>query len=141
MPDAGDDGRDALWKLDAEVAEVTQDGRQTDGEEESEGEKHRDDKENNRHEARRTIAANVGGHDSIDRGHEDDSEKSADVEDEDLLGEHPGKREEEEDPEGKEDVAANVGAGVYNENIHAGLNGLRLGRLELDRSRAGSVQA
>ena len=58
------------------------------------------------------VAADVELCDAGDGRHEDDSEERADVEDEDLLLEGPGEGEEEQDADGKEDVAADFGAGA-----------------------------
>jgi hypothetical protein len=49
--------------------------------------------------------------DAIDGGHEDDGEESADVEDEELVLEGPGEREQKEDDDAEQDVAAYFGAG------------------------------
>jgi hypothetical protein len=57
------------------------------------------------------VAAKVQLGDTGDGGHQDDSEESADVEDEDLFLEGPGEGEKEEDSDREEDVAANFGAG------------------------------
>jgi hypothetical protein len=58
------------------------------------------------------VAADVEFGDAGDGRHEDDSEERADVEDEDLILEGPGEREKEQDADGKEDVAADFGAGA-----------------------------
>jgi hypothetical protein len=57
------------------------------------------------------VATEVQPGDAGDGGHEDDSEESADVENEDLFLEGPGQGEEEKDGDGEEDVAANGCAG------------------------------
>jgi hypothetical protein len=57
------------------------------------------------------VAAEVEPGDAGDGGHEDDSEESADVEDEDLFLEGPGEGEKEKDSDAEEDVAADLGAG------------------------------
>jgi hypothetical protein len=57
------------------------------------------------------VAANADLGDAVDGGHENDSEEGADVEDEELLLERPGKGEEEKDRDGEEDVTADFGAG------------------------------
>jgi hypothetical protein len=57
------------------------------------------------------VAANADLSDAGDSGHENDSEESADVEDEELFLECPGESEEEKDRDGEEDVTADFGAG------------------------------
>jgi hypothetical protein len=49
--------------------------------------------------------------DAVDSRHENDSEEGADVEDEQLFLECPGKGEEEKDRDGEEDVTADFCAG------------------------------
>jgi hypothetical protein len=110
--DAGDDGGDALGKVGGEVAEIAKDGRKAEGEEESKDRGDGDDEKDNGNGAGGLIAADVEAADAVDGGHEHDSEESADVEDEELLLEGPGESEQEEDGDGKEDVAADFGAGA-----------------------------
>ena len=50
--------------------------------------------------------------DAVDGGHQDDGEEGADVEDLELFAELPGEGEQEQDADGEEDVAADVGAGL-----------------------------
>jgi hypothetical protein len=51
--------------------------------------------------------------DAGDDGHQDSSEEGADVDDEHLFLEGPGEGEEEQDSDGKEDVAADCTAGLF----------------------------
>ena len=57
------------------------------------------------------VAANADLGDAVDSRHENDSEEGADVEDEELFLERPGKSEEEKDGDSEEDVAADGCAG------------------------------
>jgi hypothetical protein len=50
--------------------------------------------------------------DAVDDGHEDDSEETADVEDQQLLLEGPGEGEEKQDDDGEEDIAADGCSGL-----------------------------
>jgi len=104
--------RDSLGKFGGEVAEVAQDRRQAGGEEEGEDESDGDDENEDANSAGGVIAAEVEFGDEFDGGHEDDGEESADVEDQELFLEGPGKGQEEEDGDGEEDVAADFGAGL-----------------------------
>jgi hypothetical protein len=56
------------------------------------------------------VAADIELGDASDGGYEDDSEKGADVEDQEFFPEGPGEGEKEEDTDGEEDVAAHGGA-------------------------------
>ncbi len=57
------------------------------------------------------VVADLDFGDAGDGGHEDYGEECADVEDEELFFERVGEGQEEEDADGEEDVAADVGAG------------------------------
>jgi hypothetical protein len=107
----GGDVGNALRKLVGEAAEVAQDRRQAGGEEEREDARDADDQEDDCYRARRMVSADLQLADAVDEGNENDSEESADVEDQELFLECPGKGEEEKDGDGKEDVAPDFGAG------------------------------
>ena len=108
--DAGDDGGNALGKVGGEVAEVAEDGRKAEGEEEGKYGGDGDDEKNDGDDAGGTIASNADPGDAGDGGRENDSEECADVEDEDLFLKCPGEGEEEKDSDGEEDVTADRGA-------------------------------
>jgi hypothetical protein len=59
------------------------------------------------------VAAEVETSDASDGGHENDREEGADVEDEELFPQAPGKREKQECRDAEEDVAADFRAGSF----------------------------
>ncbi len=109
--DLRDHLRDAFGKLGGEVAEVAQNRGKAGGEEECQDQRDRDDQEDDGYGARGVVAAKAALRDPGDGWHENDSEESADVEDQQLLLEGPGETEEKKDEDGEEDVAADGGAG------------------------------
>jgi hypothetical protein len=90
----GDDLGNALRQVGGEVAEVTQNGRKAKGEEEGEDGKNRNDEKDDRHAAGGMVAPEAKFGDAADCGHQDHREEGADVEDQQLLLEGPGEREE-----------------------------------------------
>jgi hypothetical protein len=107
----GNDVGNALGEFVGELAEVAQDGRETGGEEECEDASDADDEKDDCYRARRMVAAQVEASDAAYERHENDSEESADVEDEELFPEGPGEGEKEEDDDTEDDVAADFSAG------------------------------
>ena len=73
-----------------EVTEVAQDGGQTGGEEERENDEDGGDEDDDGDGARRLVVADFELGDAVDGGHENDSEESADVEDEEFFLEGVG---------------------------------------------------
>jgi hypothetical protein len=109
--DFGNEAGKALREFGGEVAEIAQDRRQARGEEEGEDKGDDDDQNDDGDRAGGVVAAKVEFGDVGDCGPEDDSEESADVEDQELFLEGPCEGEKEEDDDGEEDVAANLCAG------------------------------
>jgi hypothetical protein len=100
-----------LWKFSGEVAEVAQDGRKAGGEEDCEDKQDGDDEEDDGDGTRGVVSAKAVPGDVRDGGHENDSEKGADVKNDEFFAEGPGEDEKEEDRDAEEDVAADFGAG------------------------------
>ncbi len=108
----GNDVGDALRELVGELAEVAYDGREAGGEEESEDASESDNQEHDCHTARRMVAADIELGNASDDGHENDGKEGADVKDQELFFEGPGKGEKKQDGDCEEDVAADRGAGA-----------------------------
>lgn len=95
-----------------EAAQIAENRRKARSEEESDDEGDCNDKKHNPHGARRMVAAKPCAGDVCDRGHENDSEESADVEHHKLFFEGPGQREKKKHANCEEDMAADAGAGA-----------------------------
>jgi len=111
--DFGDDVGEALGNVGGEVAQVAQDGGKAGGEEEREDAGDAEDQKDDGYAAGRMIAAKVELRDAIDGGQENYSEEAADVEDQELFPEGVGEGEKKEDGDAEENVAADLGAGVF----------------------------
>jgi len=111
--DPGGEVGDADREFGGELAEVAQNGRETDGEEDRQDEGDAENEKKDGYRAGDATATDVKGGDVADDGHQDGGEESADVDDQQLLLQGPGEGEEEEDAEAEEDVAANVAAGLF----------------------------
>ena len=110
---AADGGGEALREFGGELLQVTENGRQAEGEEDGEGEQYGGDEDEDGDSARGMAAADGEVGDAVDDGHQDDGKESGDVEHQELFAERPAEGDEQEDEEGEEDVAANAETGRF----------------------------
>ncbi len=127
---AGDEGRDAGGRICDEGAEIADNGRKGDREEEEQREGEDGDEKEDSDAAARGPVADAHGLETPDDGHEDDGEEGADVENLKLFHQVPSERENKKYREEEEDVAVDLldalgrfdggqgGFGCYGRGIH-----------------------
>ncbi len=109
----GDDLWDPLGKVGRELAQITQDWRQSGGEEDAENADNSEYQKNDGDRARGVVAAEPELGNAGDDGRKNDGKQSADVNDKKLFFEGPGDSEKEQDDDAEEYVAVDGAGGLF----------------------------
>ena len=113
MLNAGDDGGNAVGQIGGKGAQVADDGRKAQREEDCECEEGEAQQQRNGSRAVNVAAvAQLEVHEAVDHRHQHHGEQSADVHQQQNLTQPPGQRQRQQHAECEEDVAAHGTAGV-----------------------------